>query len=105
MEAKKTELKRNKEELQDISREISHFSGEIEKKRREVLHQKSLLQNLNSSIEIVAVNFKSCKRKNAFQISACIQKEKQKKRKTKNKKNKKTRIINPNNIQLHCVQN
>ena len=88
MEAKKTELKRNKEELQDISREISHFSGEIEKKRRKVLHQKSLLQNLNSSIEMVAVNIKSCKRKNAFQISTCIQKEKQKKEKQKTKKTK-----------------
>ena len=29
MEAKKTELKRNNKELQDISREISYFSGEI----------------------------------------------------------------------------
>ena len=32
MEAKKIELKRINEELQDISREISYFSGEINKK-------------------------------------------------------------------------
>ena len=29
MEAKKIELKRNNKELQDISRDISYFSGEI----------------------------------------------------------------------------
>ena len=46
MEAKKIELKRINEELQDISREISYFSGEINKKRRKFLHQKSLLQDL-----------------------------------------------------------
>ena len=81
MEAKKTELKRNKEELQDISREISHFSGEIEKKRRKVLHQKSLLQNLNSSIEMVAVNIKSCKRKMLFKYPPAFKKKNKKKEK------------------------
>ena len=45
MEAKKIELKRNNEELQDISREISHFQGEINKKHKKILHQKSLLQD------------------------------------------------------------
>ena len=32
MEAKKMEVKRNNEELQDMSREISYFSGEVNKK-------------------------------------------------------------------------
>ena len=82
MEAKKIELKRINEELQDISREISYFSGEINKKRRKLLHQKSLLQDLNSSIQTVGVDIKSCKRKNVFQISSCI---------------KKKRILNPTN--------
>ena len=75
MESKKIELKRNNEELQDISREISYFSGEINKKRRKLLHQKSLLQDLNSSIQTVGVDIKSCKRKNVFQISSCVQKK------------------------------
>ena len=72
MEAKKIELKRNNEELQDISREISYFSGEINKKHRKLLHQKSLLQDLNSSIQTVGVDIKSFKRKNVFQISSCV---------------------------------
>ena len=58
MEAKKLELKRNNEELQNISREISYFwksliSGEINNKRRKIFHQNSLFQYLNSSIETV----------------------------------------------------
>ena len=73
MEAKKIDLNSNNEELQDISREMSYFSGEINKKRRKLLHQKSLLQDLNSSIQTVGVDIKSCKRKNVFQILSCVQ--------------------------------
>ena len=83
MEASKEELKRDNEELQDISREISYFSGEINKKRWKLLHQKSLLKNLNSSVKTVGVDIKSCKRKNMLKTSSCVQKNE-----TNNKPNK-----------------
>ena len=70
MEAKKMEVKRNNEELQDMSREISYFSGEVNKKRRKILHQKSLMQDPNSSIQTVELDVKSCKTKSVFQISS-----------------------------------
>ena len=72
MKAKKIELKRSNKELQGISAEISYFSSEINKKRRKPLHQKFLLQDLNSSTQTVGDDIKSCKRKKVFQISSCV---------------------------------
>ena len=75
MKVKKIELKRIDEELEYISREISDISGEINKKRRKLLHQKSRLQNLDSSVQTEQVDIKSYKRKNVFQVSSCVQKK------------------------------
>ena len=44
MEASKEELKRDNEELQDISREISYFLGEINKKTLETFTPKIFVE-------------------------------------------------------------
>ena len=55
MEAKKIELKRINEELQDISREISYFSGEINKKLRKLLHH---IGAINTNKGTMVIHFK-----------------------------------------------
>ena len=55
MEAKKIELKRINDELQDISRKISYFSGEINKKLRKLLHH---IGAINTNKETMVIRFK-----------------------------------------------
>ena len=55
MEAKKIELKRINEELQDISRKISYFSGEINKKLRKLYHH---IGAINTNKGTMVIHFK-----------------------------------------------
>ena len=54
MKVKKIELKRNDEKLQDISREVSYISCEINYKRRKILHQKSVTKS-----RLITINCRS----------------------------------------------